>query len=47
VKVVNLKRDSTTGFTLSNHVGWVWAAQEKSTDNRQFAMKAAALQIKS
>ena len=45
--MVNLKRDATTGFTLSNHVGWVWAAQEKSTDNCYFVMKAAASQIKS
>jgi len=47
VQVLNLKRDATTGFTLSNHVGWVWAAQKKSTDNRYFVMKAAASQIKS
>ena len=47
MQVVNLKRDATTDFTLSNHVGWVWAAQEKSTDKRYFVMKAAASQIKS
>ena len=47
MQVLNLKRDATTGFTLSNHVGWVWAAQKKSTDNRYFVMKAAASKIKS
>jgi len=46
VQVINLKRDATTGFTLSNHVSWVWAAQDELTDNRCFVMKAAASEIK-
>jgi len=47
MQVVNLtrKRDAGTGFTLSNRIGWMWTAQEKSTDSRDVVMKAAALQI--
>jgi len=33
MQVVNLKRDADAGFILSIHVGWVWTAQEKSTDS--------------
>jgi len=47
VEVVNLKRDATTGFTLSNRFGWVRAAQEKSTDNHYIVMKPTVSQIRS
>jgi len=46
VQVFNLKRDATSGFTLNNHVGWVWVAQEKSTDNRYFVTKVAVHKLR-